>query len=83
MSLSSDEFPIVNEPAGISAMPGGATTRAVAGILVIPAPLPAKTELVMKALVMAMPDTTLLANAALPPFKFVASCHVAAPVDCS
>ena len=53
-----------------------------------PPPSPAKTELVtkalvtkaevMKALVMLMPLTTLLARAASPPFKFVASCHVAA-----
>ena len=53
-------------------MPGGMASVA-AFTLVKPRPLP---EIV--ALVMLMPDTKFDAKAALPPFKFVASCHVAA-----
>src|ERR1039458_10660700 len=72
MSLSPIEFPIVNAPAGMSAMPEGMASVA-AFTLVNPPPLP---EIV--ALVMLMPDTKFDAKAALPPFKLVASCHVAA-----
>ena len=52
--------------------------KVVALTFVNPLPLPAKTVLVMNALVIEMPETTFVASAAFPPFKFVASCHVAA-----
>ena len=40
-------------------------TQAMLVRLVSPVPLPVKTELVMKALVMPMPETTLVARAAV------------------
>src|SRR5271156_4836131 len=76
ISASPTEFPIVKDPAGTRPVfTGVASTAAVT--LLSPEPSPAKIEFVMKALVMRIPLTTLLARAALPPFAFVASCQVA------
>ena len=59
----------------------GAPTRFAYARFVSPAPLPANAEFVINAFVMAIPATTFVAKAALPPFALVRyPCEITNPV---